>query len=186
MKYIFDFDDVLFNNTKQLKEHMYACLEEVGVSRLLAETYYKEVRNKEFIMKKFISALFAGEKINKISKQELYEKIMVKSKNFINLELVKVVKKIGKQNCYMVTHGNKSHQLDKIERTGLASLFSEIFIVQKSKKQSIEKICARHIDEEVVFIDDKAKRFEDLDFVKYPNLRTILYTEQDLSILSQS
>ena len=186
MKYIFDFDDVLFNNTKQLKEHMYACIEKAGVPRATAEKHYKEVRDKEFTMKKFISALFVGEKINKIGKQELYEKIMVKSKNFINLELVKVVKKIGKQNCYMVTHGNKSHQLDKIKRTGLAPLFSEIFIVQKSKKQSIEKICARHIDEEVVFIDDKAKRFEDLDFVKYPNLRTILYTEQDLSILSQS
>lgn len=183
MKYIFDFDDVLFNNTKQLKEHMYACLEEAGVPRLVAEAYYKEVRDKEFTMKKFISALIAGEKINKTKQKELYEKIMAESKNFTNQELIKIVKKIGKQNCYMVTHGNRSHQLDKIKRTGLAPLFSEIFIVQKSKKQSVEKICAKHKNEEIIFVDDKAKRFEDLDFAKYPNLKTILYTGQDLSSL---
>lgn len=186
MKYIFDFDDVLFNNTRQLKEHMYACIEKAGVPRLIAEKRYKEVRDKEFTMKKFISALFVNDKIDKISQKELYEKIMVKSKNFTNLQLIKIVKKIRKQNCYMVTHGNKSYQLDKIKRTCIAPLFSQIFIVQKSKKQSIEKICRRHKNEEVIFVDDKAKRFEDLDFAKYSNLRTILYTGQDLSILLQS
>ena len=59
MKYIFDFDDVLFNNTKQFKEHMYACLEKAGVSRGKAEEYYNTVRENRFSLKAFIKTLFA-------------------------------------------------------------------------------------------------------------------------------
>ena len=36
-------------------------------------------------------------------------------------------------------------------------------------------ICEQFKDDNVVFVDDKEKRFADLDFVKYPNLRKVLY-----------
>lgn len=183
MKYIFDFDDVLFNNTKQFKEHMYMSLETVGISRLLAEKYYKSIRNKGFTVKKFISFLYKNLKIKTITQRDLYEKIMGECESFVNKKVVKIVKKLGKENCYIVTHGNKKYQLEKITRTKLEPLFNKIFVVQKSKKQSIESICKKYKNETIFFIDDKQERLQDLDLVKYPNLKTILYTKQDLSIL---
>ena len=107
---------------------------------------------------------------------------MVNSKNFSNEELFKIIRKIGKDNCYIITYGNKEFNLDKITRSGAGDLFHKrnVFIVSGSKKDIIEKICDKHKDEEVIFIDDKAYHFKDLDFKKYPNLRTILYTGQNL------
>ena len=59
-------------------------------------------------------------------------------------------------------------------------MFSEIIVVPDSKKNVVERIAAVHKNEEVVFIDDKISHFEDLDFEKYPNLKTILYDEKGL------
>ena len=172
MRFIFDFDDVLFHNTKQLKEYMYACLEKAGISRNIAEKYYKTVRKNQFWLKDFLYHFSIEE--------NMYEKILNKSKNFINKELITLVKKIGKENCYIITHGNEEYQRDKIRITGIEPLVSEIIVISDSKKEAVEKICAKYKDEEIIFIDDKAHHFEDLDFKKYPNLKTILYDEEGL------
>lgn len=175
MKFIFDFDDVLFHNTKQFKEHMYVCLKQAGVSREIAEKYYKTVRANKFWLKEMLSHFNIEE--------SMYEKILEESKTFINQELVEIVKKLGKENCYIVTHGNETFQKDKIKHTGLENLFTEIVVVSDSKKEAVEKICAKHLNEKVIFIDDKTKHFETLDFKKYPNLKTILYDKQGFSKL---
>jgi len=178
MKFIFDFDDVLFHNTKLFKEHMYMSLEKTGIPRNTAEEYYKTVRVNRFWLKDFLHH-FSLEK-------SMYEKLLNESKNFTNKELVTLMKKLGRENCYIVTHGNEEYQRDKIRKAGIESFFSEIIVVQENKKEAVEKICAKHKDEKVIFIDDKAHHFENLDFKKYPNLTTILYTGQDLtSILLQ-
>jgi len=183
MKYIFDFDDVLFNNTSQFKKHMYKILAESGIPENKARERYLEVREKGFSIKNFINALQNFVIVNKINPEELHEKIMVESKNFVNLDIVEIIKHIGKANCYLVTNGLAEYQLDKIKRTRVDSLFSEIIVVPGTKKEAIEKICAKHINEKVIFVDDKEKRFSDLDFKKFPNLKTILYDEQGLDKL---
>lgn len=175
MKYIFDFDDVLFHNTKLFKEHMYACLEKAGVPRGVAEEYYKEIRGGRFFLKEMLLHFSLSE--------DLYKKILNKNKNFINKELLNIIKKLGKKNCYIVTHGGDEWQRDKIKKADIESLFSEIVVVSESKKEAVEKICAKYKDEEVIFIDDKVRHFKDLDFKKYPNLKTILYDEQGLKKL---
>lgn len=181
MKYIFDFDDVLFHNSKKFKEHMFMCLEKAGIPRAEAEKYYKEVRVNEFWLKRLLSHFSL--------KENLYEEILKKSENFTNKELLKIIKELGKENCHIVTRGGEEWQLDKIKRSGIEPLFSDIIAVWGSKKEAVEKICARHKDEEVLFIDDKVENFEDLDFLKYSNLKTILYDEQGfeklISILPQ-
>lgn len=169
MKFIFDFDDVLFHNTKQYKKHMYECFEKAGLSYDVANEYYEKVKtNKSWLR----------DMLNHFSLDETtYEKIVDGSKDCINEELLAIVKKLGRENCYIVTHGDKKFQQDKIRKAGVESLFSEIVIVSDSKKEAIERICARHKDEQVVFIDDRPKHLENLDFNKYPNLQTILYDE---------
>lgn len=180
MKYIFDFDDVLFDNTKQFKEHMYLCLEKVGIPRNIAETYYEEVRENGFSIKNFVSVLLSRGKITEIEGMELCKKIMAENKNFANTKLIEKIKNLGKENCFIVTHGLNDYQLDKINSIDILPLFNEIITVQGSKKEAVEAICAKYKNEEVLFIDDKTKHFESLDFDKYPNLKTILYTGQKL------
>ncbi|MFH1200987.1 MAG: hypothetical protein V1484_01510 [bacterium] len=164
MKFIFDFDDVLFYNTKQLKEHMYLCLEKIGIPRNIVEPYYVEARKKEFSLKNLLSRLVANEKLTQINIEDICKEIMDECKNFVNKELLEVVKKIGKENCFLISYGQEKFQQDKIKRAGVASLFSEIIIVLESKKGAVEKICAKYKDEEVIFFDDKTHNFKDLYF----------------------
>jgi FMN phosphatase YigB (HAD superfamily) len=181
MKYIFDFDDVLFNDTLQFKEQMYFSLEKAGIPRDVAKEYYKEIREKGFSLKNFISTLFTRHKIDKVSEEKLHDEIMNESRNFANTELVELIKKLGKNNCYILTFGDEGHQLDKINAVNVASLFAEIVTVKESKKESVEKICAKHKEEQIIFVDDKEKHLLDLDFKKCPNLKTILYTGQSVN-----
>ena len=175
MKYIFDFDDVLFNNTVQFKPHMYDILEKAGVPKDAAQAYYRQIRAvNEFWLKDLLRHFSLNE--------DLYEKIVDKDviKNFINHELIAIVKKLGKENCFILTHGGEKFQLDKIEKSGIAPLFADVIAVFGKKNDSIEKICATHRDEEVFFIDDRIEHSKDLNTIKCPNLKTILYTGQDL------
>ena len=174
-KYIFDFDDVLFFNTEKFKKHMYKCFEEVGVEHDTVKKYYAIEKDKGWVLHNLVASVLKGENITSTSKEELSEKIMRECKNFVNNELIDQIKKLEVEDCYMVTHGIKEYQLEKVERTDLGSLFAQIFTVLDIKKGPVEMICEQFKDDEVVFVDDKEKRFADLDFEKYPNLRKVLY-----------
>jgi FMN phosphatase YigB (HAD superfamily) len=174
-KYIFDFDDVLFLNTEKFKKHMYKCFEEIGVSYDTVKKYYKIEKEKGWTLHGLVASVLKGENITKTDKKALSEKIMGGCKNFVNNELIDQIKKLEVKDCYMVTHGVKEYQLEKVTRIGVGPLFTQIFTVLDTKKGPVEMICEQFKDDEVVFIDDKEKRFADLDFEKYPNLRKVLY-----------
>lgn len=178
-KYIFDFDDVLFFNTEKFKKHMYRCFEEIGVPHHVAKNYYQIERDKGFVLRNLVISIMRGENINSVNQEELTEKIMKECENFSNVELLNQIKKLPKEDCYMVTHEVSEYQLEKINRTDISSLFNTIIVVQDTKKWSIEKICEEFKHDEIIFVDDKEKRFTDLDFKKYPNLRTVLYVGQE-------
>jgi len=174
-KYIFDFDDVLFFNTEQFKKHMYKCFEEVGVSYDTVKKYYKIEKEKGWVLRNLVASVLEGENITSVTVDELTENIMKECENFVNIELVDRIKNLGVEHCYVVTHGVTEYQLEKLNRTKLHPLFTEVFVVQDTKKGPVEMICEQFKDDTVVFVDDKEKRFADLDFVKYPNLRKVLY-----------
>jgi FMN phosphatase YigB (HAD superfamily) len=176
MKYIFDFDDVLFQTTRHRLEHMFIVLENAGIPKSEVEEYYKNGKNGEvnrFSLKNLLTHFSLSE--------NTYEEIMGNMEDFMNDALIKQIQKLGKKNCYLVTAGHKEFQLDKVTRSGIATFFAEIIVASGTKKEAVEKICADFKDEEVIFIDDKKHFFKDLDFKKHPNLKTILYTGQDLS-----
>lgn len=175
-KYIFDFDDVLFFNTEKFKKHMYKCFEDVGVLYDTVKKYYKIEKDKGWVLSNLVTSVLDGENITSVNSDELTEKIMGECKNFINQELVDRIKQLDIENCYVVTHGVTEYQLEKLKRTNLEPFFTKVFVVQDTKKSSVEMICEQFKDEKVVFVDDKEKRFADLDFEKYPNLKKVLYT----------
>ncbi len=172
MKYIFDFDNVLLHTNKIRREHMYPTFQNVGVSIKDIDDYYQETRKLHFSVKELIK--------NFSLKEEVYEEVMRRTAEFSNTELIEIIKKLGKENCFIVTFGDEEFQLDKIKRVNISDLFSEIIVVPEGKKSAIEDICARYLNEEILFLDDKKEHFEDLDFQKYPNLKTILYDENGL------
>lgn len=176
IKYIFDFDDVLFFNTEKFKKHMYKCFEEIGVQYDTVKKYYAIEKEKGWVLHNLVASVLKGENLTSLSKEELSEKIMGECKNFTNNELIDQIQKLDVKDCYMVTHGVKEYQLEKVKRTSLEPLFAQIFTVLDTKKGPVEMICEQFKDSEIVFVDDKEKRFADLDFKKYPNLRTVLYT----------
>jgi FMN phosphatase YigB (HAD superfamily) len=174
-KYIFDFDDVLFFNTEKFKKHMYKCFEDVGVSYDTVKKYYKLEKEKGWVLRNLVTSILMGENIYFINADELTEKIMKECENFVNSELINRIIELEVGDCYMVTHGVTEYQLEKINRTNLKPLFNQIFVVQDTKKGPVEMICEQFKNEYVVFVDDKEKRFADLNFEKYPNLRKVLY-----------
>src|SRR3989344_4329072 len=116
-KYIFDFDDVLFFNTEKFKKHMYKCFEDIGVSYETVKKYYKIEKERGWTLYNLVASVLEGENITIISKEGLAEKIMKECGNFINEELIDRIKNLGVRNCYMVTHGVKEYQLEKVNRT---------------------------------------------------------------------
>ena len=108
---------------------------------------------------------------------------MQESRHFINVELIDLVKKIGKENCYIITNGEYEFNKDKVFTSGLSALFTGIFIVPGSKKEIIYDLCGKHKDEQVIFVDDKPKFIDDIDPNLCPNLKTILYDEKGIEKL---
>ena len=174
-KFIFDFDDVIFYATKRRDEHIYPKLRKMGINQSSIDKYYESSRNNLFSMKSLLDHFSLS--------KDAYDEVMGEIKSFRNEKLVEIIEKIGKENCYIVTYGDTEFQLDKITKIEIRHLFSEIFVVSGSKKEAVEKIAKKHEEEDVIFIDDRIRNFEDLDFVKYPNLKTILYDEKGLEKL---
>lgn len=185
MKLISDFDDVLFANTLKFKVHLFNCLEEAGVNRLNAESEYRNVRitGVPFSLKRFLALMAIKNGLDMETMRGLYEKILEPAKDFLNIELIEIIKNIGKENCYLVTNGEDQYQKDKLEKTGVSPLFKEVYIVPETKKEIIEKICAENNEEKVVFIEDRMRFIEDLDMTKLPNLKVIVFDEVGLEKL---
>lgn len=182
MKIIVDFDDTLFHNTKMFKEHMFSVIEKAGIARNIAETSYKEVRSNEFSLRNFLTDLFSSNNLER-NTDLIYEEIMEKCPEFLNTDVVEIIKEAGKDNSYIVTNGDYEFQWEKIKRSGVDRLFIGIHVVPKSKKIIVEEICRKNNNHSVIFADNRADFFSDLDTEKYTNLKTILFDENGLEKL---
>ena len=175
MKYIFDFDDVVFNNTSMFKKVMFSLIKAEGVDLNKAKKLYKKLRAKEFSLLKFLRLLFKSRKNKDLLVQNLYKKILQDCSLFLNKEIMRMIKKAGREDCYLVTNGEKKFQRDKIKKAGVVPLFKEIHIVSDTKKEVIEKICVKNKNEKIIFIDDKSIFFKDINMRVCKNLKTVLY-----------
>lgn len=177
MKYIFDFDDVLFDNTKKFKEHMFKTLENAGVPRESAMSNYTPKR-EQFSLKDFIKSMFALFDIKKDA-GAAYEEIMGKCPQFVNNEVLEAIKKWGPQNCYIVTSGDEHFQLEKINKSGIGALFlaSNIYTTPRNKTNAVREICAKSGNELEVFVffDDKPEYIREINEGNFPNVTSILY-----------
>lgn len=175
MKYIFDFDDVVIDNSKKFKTYMFATIRRNGFPETKARSQYKKVRTKEFSLLNFLKSLFPAK--NNRDVQKMYKDILKPAGKFLNKEILNIITKNGKKNCFIVTNGDRKFQLDKMKYCNIHRIFlkSHIFIVPGSKKKPITDICKKYPNEEIVYFDDKKKFFLDLPLKKFPNLRPVEY-----------
>jgi hypothetical protein len=179
-----DFDDTVFNAGK-FKQHLFYVAESYGMHDV--ETLYKEAREKgtPFSLKALLSDGMEHAGVDKaISLEQIYEEVMVVCDSCANEEVLLVVQSTGKDNCIMVTQGDDEFQNDKIKRSGVNDYFSKVIVVPISKKEVVEEICQRYSSQDIIFADDKAIFFNDIDMEKCKNLKTVLFNEYGLKNLT--
>jgi len=172
MKLILDFDDVIFDNTRRFKPHMYHLLVLAGIPKAKSVRHNKLVREHQFSLKNFIADLLGSDRKKN---SQLYKKAIEKCPEYVNQRLVKLVKRVGKKNCYLVTSGDWEFQHEKIRSAGVSQLFNQVLIAPESKRDLVHSICEKYSGERVLFVDDKARFFSGLNFRKFPNLKTLLF-----------
>ncbi len=192
MKLILDFDDVLFN-AGDFKKILFTRLEgyfenlstgkHVSVADIQTRYDLERLKDTPFALKSFLKSIFEEVHESSLGVSIIYEEVMAQCHNCINDEVVAIVEKVGKKNCYIVTSGEREYQNDKIVRTGLGELVAQAIIVPGGKKEQIESLCRQFQDEEVIFVDDKNKYFTDIDMEVCKNLKTVLFNEHGLENL---
>jgi len=106
---------------------------------------------------------------------------MYESRHFLNLELIEEVKRVGLENCFIVTNGEREFNTDKLQYSGIWDLFGgekRIRIVPGDKTEAIQKICAENPDTDIIFVDNRIDFLKGLEGI--PRLKTILYDENGL------
>lgn len=182
MKLILDFDDVIFN-VGELKEKFFSVLEVKGFNNAREEYHLERKSDQPFSLKLFLIRVCKVKDVPSDEIDAMYEEIMSGIEHFKNEYLFQIIEEIGKENCYIVTSGDKEFQMDKITRVGVNNLVQEVFVVPNSKKEIMEELCTRFANEKVIFIDNKNKHTEEIDTNKFPNLKAILYNKIGLNTL---
>ncbi len=174
MKILFDFDDVLFS-TKEFKEHLFAWCEhrEYHGSR---EVYQALRATKQpFSLKYFLQQCIPS--VDLATVDSLCDEFALEYPKLVNAEMLHLLKSLGKENCYIVTHGDEDFQLEKITKSGIAPYVRQVFVVQGSKDEVVQSLCAKHSNEEVIYVDDRLDFLNDISHSECPNLKTVLFNE---------
>lgn len=180
MKVLFDFDDVIFN-AKVFKGVLFQVLERHGYENVASmyEGFRKE--DKPFSLRDFIRQIDSA--LTEDVCEQLYQQIIGFCEHCVNQEVLDVMKKLGKKNCYILTSGDTQFQKDKIERSIGYDVACEIVIVPGGKREEIINFCKRHVDENVVFVDDKQHFLNEVTQEECLNLKTVLFDEHGLEKL---
>lgn len=179
MKIFIDFDDVLFN-TKVFKSDIQNIFERNGVSEKVFNRYYKDGSGKKgdekirkYDPKKQIKRIKkAGFETKRIEKEII--KLLRNTRKYLFADGVYFLKKLKKEELYIVSFGDKKFQGEKINNSGIAKYFRKIMIVNVSKAVGIKKILSKkNIEpgEALIFLDDRIKFLKDIKR-SYPGMVT--------------
>ena len=176
MKIIIDFDDTIFSS-KDFKGLMFSGLERFGVNSERVSTYYKEHRGAFTNPRNFYLSFVLDNNLDISAKDidEAVDGLFVDLKRFVNEELIGIFKKVGPENCFIVSIGEEDFQRRKIKSCEIEELFGEIHIVGKDKNETIEKLMNKFKGEEFVFVDDNLENIE--------KARKIVNKEQELHVV---
>jgi FMN phosphatase YigB (HAD superfamily) len=172
MKFFIDFDDVLFN-TKNFKKDLIGIFLRNGVSekQFVEESYWDGRYNLEEQIKSLGNKYQVD--TDKLTKDT--NNLLNDLSEYVFPDVKKFLKKIRKENLFLISYGDQEIQWRKIEQSGLISSFQEI-VITSDKVKAVEDILKRHKGiktEGLYFIDDRSKY---LDKIKkeLPKIITVL------------
>jgi FMN phosphatase YigB (HAD superfamily) len=180
MKVVFDFDDVLFD-AKRFKGIIFEKMTAWGV--VAVEEKYKETREsrKPFSLQEFIRKGTVDTSEDNV--EAVYKEILAEAKGLLNPRMVALMQALGRENCIILTNGDNEFQQAKILESGASELACEVVIVPGGKGESLRVICARHSEEEIVFVDDKLDFINEVTGEGFDNLKTVLFNTNGYSNL---
>lgn len=174
MKVIFDFDDVIFD-AKKFKEVIFSKIESRGIENVRGK--YDTVRKMgtPFSLYSFIRDVTAETSVSNVD--ELYENILLEAPRLLNQKVVELMKKLGREQCIILTNGEQEFQEAKILRSGAGELTNQVIIVPGGKGETLRELCTRNQDEEFIFVDDKLEFINEAKGERLDNLRAVLFNE---------
>ncbi len=185
MKIIFDFDDVIFK-AGEFKEVMFQIIALYTEEPLeVIKNKYLEVRTygTPFSLRKFL--VLVAPDVSESKREEFYQNVLSESKYLVNQNVISVMKGLGKEHCYIVTHGDETFQKDKIRESQVKDLVQEVIVVSGMKSEAIVSLCEKYHGEEIIFVDDKVAFLHDIPKERCPNLRTVLFDTHGLENLNR-
>jgi len=179
MKIFIDFDDVLFN-TKVFKNDIQNVFERNGISEKVFNRYYKDdsvkkgdEKIRKYDPKEQIKRIKkAGFETKKIEKEIV--RLLGNTRKYLFADGIDFLKKLKKEELYIVSFGDKKFQGEKINNSGIVKYFRKILIVDVSKAVGIRKILSKkNIEpgEALIFLDDRVKFLKDIK-KSYPGMVT--------------
>ncbi len=176
MKYILDFDDVLFDALSFKEERLFSSLETIGISKEeCAQKYMKgNFKNLQLFLTEVAKEY--GKVLNIEMLKKIEEKVFKNLHTFLNPNICRFIEQKGKENCYILSLGDSYFQMRKIVDSGASNIVSGVAIVHKTKKEWVIGFAQTHSDEQVYFIDDTKRHLEHSEFKMFNNLYCILYS----------
>lgn len=174
MKLVLDFDDVFFN-AKKFKYLFFTELERRGFTNIEQKYLQDRKENKVFSLYVFLVRVMAETSVSTVD--EVYQEIIMTASQCLNEQIADLVRKVGKENCIILTQGESRFQMDKVKSSGAHDLVSQVVVVDTKKGESLKEICSQYSDEEVIFVDDKLEFVNEAIGIDCKNLITVLYDD---------
>lgn len=186
MKIIFDFDDVIFDS-HAFKQKIFSGLVSSGIPSDIIKDLYISHRSafSPFTLYKD-AAEKSGLKISEKSLKNAVTALVQNVDSYIDVRIIELIKRIGKDNCFVVTAGDKDFQKLKVEASlGGVVVPSHCFYVGHKKSEALIQICEKYKDESIIFVDDKSRYMDEANSLHLKNLHPILYRHDGFEQLSQ-
>ena len=189
MKIFLDFDDMLFDSVLVKGEFVMA-LREIythgGWSADLIKRTSQEFSFASFEKKPITYsiekhlALLEKEKPRGTSEKVLAEAqaFMGDLKRYVFPDVISFLERYSPQDLFIITYGDPGFQKGKISGSGIRPFFKDVLIIEHgAKTPAIMKYAKTHIitkSETIVFVDDKAKYFDEVNDSPYTLVKILL------------
>ncbi len=176
MMYFIDFDDTIFNTGKFAKDfkNIFA---KYNISEIEFNESYVPCREgnhnkafKDYDLEKQLIDIESRHGKMPILRKELNSFVKSSSK-YIFDDFYEFVKKVPKNNIFLVSYGSSSFQKLKIENSSVLNYVHDYVLTKTNKADCIDKIFSRNKQGErrLTFIDDRPDQLEKVQR-KYPNM----------------
>lgn len=154
---VVDFDGTLIDSSNY-KQSLFLLAKDFGVALIKANLAYKKTTEKQpFTVGRFSKILF----LKNIQKQKQFQAkaklIFIEPKQYNFLGVEKFLNNLQKTyELYLLTYGEKSHQLMKLKQSQLANFFNSIIVTTQAGKH--DKLAKLHEKwgKQIAVLDDSA------------------------------